>query len=190
MSASPAAPAAPAAPWSADGYVRALRLAAHWHRAQKVPGTELPYLVHLTSVCNEVQRALAVEAVPHPDLAVQGALLHDILEDTLMTSAELAAEVGEAVTAVVAALSKDPALPKHERMADSLRRIQAQPIEASLIKLADRITNLAPPPAYWTREKCAAYRAEAEQILDALGAASPFLAARMRERIAAYAAFA
>jgi (p)ppGpp synthase/HD superfamily hydrolase len=177
------------APWSADGYVRALRLAAHWHRAQKVPGSELPYLVHLTSVCGEVQRALFLEPVARPDLAVQGALLHDILEDTSLTFGELAAEMGQDVAAVVAALSKDPAVPKAERMADSLRRIKEQPPEASLIKLADRITNLAPPPSYWTREKCGSYRAEAEQILAALGAASPVLSARLRDRITSYAAY-
>lgn len=182
-------------PWSGEAYVQALHLAAHWHRDQKVPGTELPYLVHLTSVCNEVQRALAAEpalstgTAVRPDVAVQGALLHDILEDTAMTPAELTAAVGAEVTAIVAALSKDAALPKAEQMADSLRRIRAEPREAWIIKLADRITNLAPPPSYWKREKCAAYRAEAEQILTALGEASPFLAARMRERIAAYAAY-
>jgi guanosine-3',5'-bis(diphosphate) 3'-pyrophosphohydrolase len=175
--------------WSSEGYVRALQLAAHWHRDQKVPGTELPYLVHVTSVCAEVQRALAEEATPQPDVAVQGALLHDILEDTPMSFDALSAEVGGAVAAVVAALSKDPALPKAEQMADSLRRIQLQPREASVIKLADRITNLSAPPSYWTRAKCAAYRAEAEQILAALGPASPFLAARLRQRIEAYAAF-
>jgi (p)ppGpp synthase/HD superfamily hydrolase len=175
--------------WDSDGYVRALRLAAHWHREQRVPGTELPYLVHVVSVCAEVQRALAIEQVLQPDLAVQGALLHDVLEDTELGFAALCDEVEPAVAAVVAALSKDPALPKHERMADSLRRIQHQPTEAAMVKLADRITNLAPPPTNWSRDKCAAYRAEAEQILDALAHASPYLAARLRERIAAYAAY-
>jgi (p)ppGpp synthase/HD superfamily hydrolase len=176
-------------PWTGEAYVQALRLAAHWHRDQKVPGTELPYLVHLTSVCNEVQRAIVVEGVARPDAAVQGALLHDLLEDTPMAFDALVAEVGRDVAEIVAALSKNSDLPKADQMADSLRRIREQPIEASLIKLADRITNLAPPPSYWTRERCAAYRAEAEQILAALGASSPFLAARMRERIGAYAAY-
>lgn len=176
-------------PWTGEAYVQALRLAAHWHRDQKVPGTELPYLVHLTSVCNEVQRAIVVEAIARPDVAVQGALLHDILEDTPMPHDALLAEVGPDVTAIVQALSKNAELPKADQMADSLRRIREQPIEAWLIKLADRITNLAPPPSYWKREKCATYRAEAEQILSALGEASPFLAARMRERIEAYAAY-
>jgi len=179
----------PSTPWAGEAYVQALRLAAHWHRDQKVPGTELPYLVHLTSVCNEVQRAIVVEGVARPDVAVQGALLHDILEDTPMTFDALTTEVGRDVADLVAALSKNADLPKAEQMADSLRRIRAQPIEASLIKLADRITNLAPPPSHWRREKCAAYRAEAEQILAALGDASPFLSARLRARIEAYAQY-
>lgn len=57
------------------------------------------------------------------------------------------------------------------------------------MKLADRITNLAPPPVGWTREKCAAYRDEAAEIVAALGQASAMLAARLRARIEAYAAF-
>jgi (p)ppGpp synthase/HD superfamily hydrolase len=142
-----------ATPWTGEAYVQALRLAAHWHRDQKVPGTELPYLVHLTSVCNEVQRAIVVEPIARPDVAVQGALLHDILEDTPMAHAALVAEVGPDVAAIVQSLSKNAELPKADQMADSLRRIREQPIEAWLIKLADRITNLAPPPSYWKPPK-------------------------------------
>jgi (p)ppGpp synthase/HD superfamily hydrolase len=175
--------------WSRDGYVRALRLAAHWHREQRVPGTELPYLVHVVTVCAEVQRALVDEPTERPDLAVQAALLHDILEDTELTAPDLVAEVGAEVATAVLALSKDPALPKELRMADSLARIAAQPREVALVKLADRITNLAPPPLGWSRAKCAEYSAEAEVILAQLGAASPLLAARLRERIAAYATY-
>jgi (p)ppGpp synthase/HD superfamily hydrolase len=58
-----------------------------------------------------------------------------------------------------------------------------------MVKLADRITNLAPPPSSWTREKCARYRDEAILIADALGAASPALDARLRARIASYATY-
>jgi (p)ppGpp synthase/HD superfamily hydrolase len=54
------------------------------------------------------------------------------------------------------------------------------------VKLADRITNLAPPPPHWTPEKIRAYRAEAEGILSALGDASPFLSKRFAERLANY----
>jgi len=64
-----------------------------------------------------------------------------------------------------------------------------QPHEIWVVKLADRITNLAPPPSDWTREKCRAYRDEALEIVGALGAASGRLEGRIRARIVAYAAF-
>lgn len=90
------------------------------------------------------------------------------------------------MTQGVLALSKNSALPKDEQMGDSLRRIRAQPPEVAMVKLADRITNLAPPPAHWNAQKVAAYRAEAEAILAALGDVSAFLSARFRQRLDAY----
>jgi (p)ppGpp synthase/HD superfamily hydrolase len=175
--------------FSPDRYVVALHLAATKHASQKVPGTELPYLVHVVSVTSEVIAALAVTAVDDPDLAVACALLHDTIEDTQTTAAEIAAKLGTAVAAGVEALSKNAALPKGEQMADSLRRIRAQPREVWMVKLADRTTNLAPPPAYWTREKKEAYREEARAIADALGSACPALDARLRARIDAYSQY-
>ena len=103
-----------------DLYVRALRFAADKHRDQRVPGTELPYLVHVVSVAGEVIAALAELA--QPDLAVACALLHDTIEDTETTPDEIAGTFGDEVAAGVAALTKDRRLPKSERMADSLRR--------------------------------------------------------------------
>ena len=73
-------------------------------------------------------------------------------------------------------------------MADSLRRIWEQPREVAMVKLSDRITNLQPPPVHWSREKIAAYADEAQEIYDALADASPFLAARFREKLAEYRA--
>jgi (p)ppGpp synthase/HD superfamily hydrolase len=171
-------------------YVRALRLAAEAHAGQTVPGTQLPYLVHVCSVASEVIAVLGAEAVERPDLAVACALLHDVVEDTAVPLARLREELGAEVAAGVDALSKRAQLPKAERMADSLARIQAQPREVAMVKLADRITNLAPPPAGWTPEKCTAYRTEALQILDALGPASPCLATRLRARAEDYRRFA
>jgi (p)ppGpp synthase/HD superfamily hydrolase len=74
-------------------------------------------------------------------------------------------------------------------MADSLRRIRLQPKAVWMVKLADRITNLQPPPAYWTKEKAARYRDEAVQIHAALKDADEALAARLMARIEAYRAF-
>ena len=72
-------------------------------------------------------------------------------------------------------------------MADCLRRIQAAPREVALVKLADRITNLEPPPANWDADKRRRYLAEAEVIVTALAPSSPFLASRIRAKMAEYA---
>lgn len=173
-------------PWSPDRYAHAARFAAIAHLGQKVPGGELPYLLHVIAVAAEVMAAVALEPQGDPDLAVTCALLHDTVEDTGMTEASIAAEFGDAVAAGVAALSKDPALPKVEAMTDSLRRIQAQPREVWVVKLADRIVNLERPPHYWQPAKIAAYRIEAMAIADALGSASPYLHDRLRAKIAEY----
>jgi len=171
--------------FSQERYLAALHFAADHHRGQLVPGGERPYVVHLASVAMEVIAALA--DARDPDLAVQCALLHDTVEDTAATHAEVAAAFGLAVADGVQALSKDDALPKAERMADSLRRIRLQPREVAMVKLADRITNLQPAPPQWDAAKRAAYREEAVAIAEALGDASPLLAARIRAKIAAYA---
>jgi HD domain-containing protein len=151
-----------------DRYVAALRFAAERHRGQTLPGSDLPYVVHITSVAAEVIAVLP-ESNLDADLAVVCALLHDTVEDTQTTADEVAAAFGTAVRDGVAALSKNPALPKSDAMADSLARIRTQPLAVWAVKLADRITNLAPPPPHWTPPKCATYRAEAQTILDALG---------------------
>jgi len=173
-----------------DHYVAALRFAAERHATQNVPGSDFPYVVHVVSVAAEVIAALAVDHVEAPELAVLCALLHDTIEDTATTHAELVAQFGTAVADGVAALSKRDAIAKPDRMADSLRRIRAQPHEIWMVKLADRITNLAPPPAHWSADKRTAYREEAVVIADTLVGASPTLDVRIRARIATYATYA
>jgi (p)ppGpp synthase/HD superfamily hydrolase len=174
------------APFSRDLYMRAWHFAAARHHGQKVPGSELPYITHVGAVAMEVLATLALDDVADPDLAIACALLHDTVEDTPTTAEELATAFGAAVAAGVVALSKDKHLPKAEQMADSLRRIQAQPREIWLVKLADRAVNMEPAPATWSMEKRRAYQQQANTILDQLGGASATLAARLREKIARY----
>ena len=67
--------------FSPDLYVKALNFAARAHGSQLTP-INLPYVVHVTSVCMELIRALEAEPSRDGDLAVPCALLHDVLEDT------------------------------------------------------------------------------------------------------------
>jgi (p)ppGpp synthase/HD superfamily hydrolase len=175
--------------FSPDLYMKALHFAADAHGAQKVPGSERPYLVHVCSVAAEVIAALEAERHERPDLAVPCALLHDVVEDTPVALDRIEAEFGAEVAAGVSALTKDSSKPKEEQMVDSLARIREQPEEIWMVKLADRLTNLQPPPAHWSPEKCRRYRVEAEAILDALGAASDVLAGRFRHRLTEYKRF-
>lgn len=172
-----------------DAYTEALRFAAAAHAGQTVPGSDLPYLVHVVTVAAETIAALTHEYHPEPDLAVQCALLHDTVEDTAVTLDEVRARFGDAVADGVAALSKDPTLPKAERMADSLERIRAQPPAVWMVKLADRVTNLSAPPHYWPDAKREAYRQEAMLIGERLGEASAVLSGRLAERIDSYKAY-
>jgi (p)ppGpp synthase/HD superfamily hydrolase len=169
-----------------EAWLRAWRFAARAHAGQTLPDGDLPYLVHLGAVAMEVLVAHQLQPFARPELALQCALLHDTLEDTNTSEAELETSFGSDVLAGVRALTKTQALPKDRAMADSLSRIRLQPPEIWAVKLADRISNLARPPRHWTPEKIAAYKREAEQILSALGSAHAALGARLGEHIAAY----
>jgi len=173
------------ASWSQDTYINTYLFAAQAHCRQLVPGTDLPYIVHVNFVVMEVIAALAVENEHDGNLAVQCALLHDVIEDTDITYAQVEAKFGQTVADGVLSLSKDKKL----QLGDSLDRIRKQPHEVWMVKLADRITNLQPPPHYWTKDKMIQYRAEALLIHDALRDASPLLAARLMGKIEAFMEF-
>ena len=174
-------------PWSQEKYINSLKFAAEAHKGQQVPGSDLPYIVHVTMVAMEVIAALAHEDGLDGDLAVQCALLHDMIEDTSVSREDLETEFGFAVAAGVLALSKNNILEsKQEKMQDSLARIKQQPREIWMVKLADRITNLQPPPGHWDADKIERYREEGREILKALGGASSYLAGRLRQKIKEY----
>lgn len=173
--------------WSQEGYIKAYKFAAAAHHSQTITGTTLPYTTHLAFVCMELIAAFRAEPGHDEEVGVSCALLHDVIEDTDITYEQIKGEFGQAVADGVLALTKNEALPKAEKMADSLHRIQQQPPVIWMIKLSDRITNLhRPTPPHWTDEKIIAYGDEARDILEALGSASPFLAARLQQKIMAY----
>ncbi|MEM7797801.1 MAG: HD domain-containing protein [Chloroflexota bacterium] len=173
--------------FSQDAYTRAWYFAAEAHGDQKVPGSDMPYIAHVGHVTMEVIASFEPDPPDSPDLAVQCALLHDVIEDTRIEVDNVEAMFGPEVTAGVLALSKDKSLKtKGEQMLDSLNRIQMQPLEVWRVKLADRIANLRQPPHYWSVDKIANYQAEARLIHDALHPASDYLADRLAQKIEQY----
>jgi len=161
--------------------------AKHQEVKQRLPGTEnLPYVIHLSDVAMEILIASKHTENFNTKLAVQAALLHDVVEDTNTTLDELRLIYGEEVTAAVSALTKNGKLPKEDQMADSLRRIKSQPKEVWAVKLADRITNLQKPPKGWDTQKMIDYRDEAQIILEVLGEGNAYLASRLATKITEY----
>ena len=176
--------------WSQEKYVAALKYAAAAHSGQKVPGSDLPYVVHVAMVAMEIIAALQIEDGLDADLAVQCALLHDFIEDAGKSYEDLEKAFGKNVADGVLALTKSNMIKsKPKKMADSLARIKAQPREIGMVKLADRIVNLQTPPAHWSAEKRSKYREEAIQIHDALKTSSSFLADRLLKKISEYQAY-
>jgi (p)ppGpp synthase/HD superfamily hydrolase len=180
--------------WSPDVFAKAWHFASHHHAGQTYAspeeGVSFEYLTHIGSVTVELIWALLTAPDADGDLAIQCAVLHDVIEDTDATYELVLAHFGKAVADGVLALSKDETLPtKAEQMADSLRRISQQPQEVWMVKMADRINNLDPPPYHWDDAKIEAYRQEAIAIHDALHAANEALANRLAAKIEQYKHF-
>ena len=173
--------------WDQDKYLQAWNFAGRIHQGQTLPGSDIPYINHLGLVAMEATAAITHENISNPDLLVLCALLHDSIEDTTATFDDIQTTFGADVADGVLSLTKNKRLPsKTAQMEDSLSRIRMQPKEVWMVKLCDRITNLQPPPAHWDKAKIAKYQNEARMILDQLGAANSFLAARLKSKISNY----
>jgi guanosine-3',5'-bis(diphosphate) 3'-pyrophosphohydrolase len=118
--------------------------------------------------------------------AAQVAVLHDTIEDTETTYDEIKENFGEDIATAVLALSKDEHLSNDLQIVDSLARIKKLQKEVWAVKLADRITNLQPPPANWTRPKIGRYLKDSELILNELKDGNQYLEKRLEAKISEY----
>ena len=174
--------------WDQDKFIKAWNFASHVHNGQLVPGTDIPYINHVGIVAMEVMAVIVRNKdIENPDLLVQCALLHDVIEDTSNSYEIIKDKFGVEVADGVLALSKDKIFSsKVEQMKDSIERIRKQPKEVWMVKLSDRITNLQSPPKHWDKEKKKNYRNEAILILEKLGDANQYLAERLKKKITEY----
>ena len=118
---------------------RAIALALRAHEAQVRKGDgKLPYIVHPVTVALILSRYSGDE-----DTIIAG-LLHDTLEDTLVTPEEIEREFGAKVRDMVLDVTEPdlPSLSWETRKARYLRRLQAAPRPSLLVAGADKIANL------------------------------------------------
>lgn len=170
---------------SADGLIvvmKALDFAARKHVDQRRKGErEEPYINHLTEVAH-----LLAEATDGADPAVVAAgLLHDTIEDTDTTHAELESAFGPVIARTVAQVTDDKALPKGERKRLQIEHAPHLTPQAKMVKLADKVSNLrsllATPPQGWTDQRRSEYLAWARRVAVGCFGVSPFLDARFEE---------
>ena len=134
--------------------------------------------MHVVNVAMEILIAAPQSGEFDLPLAIQVALLHDTdrryrykrLKKLNNTS------VAPDCCWCNAALTKNASLPEDEQISDSVQRIKFQSKEIWAVKLADRITNLMPPPHNWSRKRIAHYLHDSKMILDQLKEGNVYLA--------------
>lgn len=124
-----------------DKLTRAYELARTAHASQ-VRNTGEPYIIHPLAVA-QILAELELDCD-----SLVGALLHDVVEDTDYTVADLAREFGDSVAIIVdgvTKLSKIQYTTKEEQQVENLRKMflaMAKDVRVILIKLADRLHNM------------------------------------------------
>ena len=132
----------------------ALGFAAKKHRDHRRKDSDAsPYINHPIAVAEVLARVGGVT-----DLVVlQAAVLHDTIEDTATTEAELVERFGVAVAQLVAEVTDDKKLPKTDRKRLQVEHASTLSPGAKLIKLGDKICNVRDvthtPPDGWSVER-------------------------------------
>ena len=145
---------------------RAADYAARQHLGQRRKGERgEPYINHLTEVA-----ALLAEATNGEDaVLLLGGLLHDTIEDTATTFADLEAMFGIEVAELVAEVTDDKSLSQAERKRLQVESTPGKSRRAKLLKLADKTSNLRAlidsPPVDWSAERLSDYVDWAEQVV-------------------------
>lgn len=158
--------------------IKAVAFAADKHRNQRRKDVDAsPYINHPIALAQVLANEGGVEDVE----VLCAAVLHDTLEDTQTTAAELASLFGAKVTGIVLEVTDDKALDKAVRKEEQVRHAPHLSPEAKLVKLADKICNLrdilASPPSDWTAERKQAYFDWAVRVVNGVRGAHPGLEA-------------
>ena len=154
---------------------KALEFASVKHRDQRRKDADAsPYINHPIALANVLTREGVLE-----DVVLAAAILHDTLEDTQTTPAELREHFGDRIAGIVAEVTDDKNLLKAERKRLQIEHAAAISREAKLVKLADKICNVRDvadhPPARWDIARRREYFDWAKAVVDRMRGTHPAL---------------
>ncbi len=161
--------------------MKAADFAARKHAGQTRKGeAREPYVNHLAEVAYLLS---SMTQEPDAGLIAVG-WLHDTVEDTATTDAELRAEFGDTIADVVREVTDDKSLEKQRRKELQVINTPGKSRSARLLKLADKTSNLrsivTSPPIHWPRERMLAYVEWSEQVVSSCLSLDERLAAEFR----------
>jgi len=159
-------------------FIDALAFAAHKHRDQRRKNVAAsPYINHPIALAHVLVSEGGITEIP----VLCAAILHDTVEDTQTTLAELEHCFGAKIAGIVHEVTDDKSLSKVRRKELQVEHAPHLSRGAKLVKLADKICNLRDvaddPPANWTHERRVEYCEWAKRVIDGLRGTHPVLEA-------------
>lgn len=145
--------------------IHALHFAAQQHAGQvRKDRARTPYINHPIHVMRILTEAKIDDAA-----LLSAAALHDTVEDTDATIAQIEALFGAEVATLVAAVTDDKTLKKAQRKQQQIEHMPHLPVKAQWLKIADKTANLEDllhsPPHDWSRARLLDYVAWAEAVV-------------------------
>jgi guanosine-3',5'-bis(diphosphate) 3'-pyrophosphohydrolase len=145
--------------------IQAAHFAADKHRDQRRKGVRnTPYINHPLEVAERLNRVAGIE----DPTVLAAAILHDTIEDTETTQAELERVFGKTIAELVVELSDPVGLTWQARKRHEIDHAQHLSPTAKMIKLADKTCNVADtvtnPPGEWTLSRRRDYLEFAELV--------------------------
>ena len=110
------------------------------HAGQLRKGTGVPYITHPMEVMQILSENGSCENV------IVAGILHDTLEDTNTTPAEILEHFGEAILKIVSAESEDKSKTWKERKQTTINNLDNASLEEKSVCLADKLSNLRSMP--------------------------------------------
>ncbi|MCQ3938140.1 MAG: phosphohydrolase [Chloroflexi bacterium] len=159
--------------------LKAMRFSAEKHNDQRRRDSKAsPYINHPIQVAETLWSLGGVR----DEALLAAAILHDTIEDTDATPAEIKREFGEEILSLVLEVTDDKSLPKEVRKQLQIETAAKKSPRAKLLKLADKLCNIHDlihsPPSNWSLKRKQEYLLWSEKVVKGLRGSNQALEVR------------